>query len=515
VIAAAGDLARGGPPSPDVTSPTGSPTPAAPDPAESTSSTDRRFFGHPLALANLFGVELWERFSFYGMQAVMAYYLYYSLAEGGLGFPEESATSVIGAYGGLVYLACVGGAWVADRLLGAERTLFYSAVTVMLGHIALAVLPGVTGVVVGLVLVALGSGGVKTSATTVVGSLYDRNDPRVDAGFSIFYMGVNIGALIGPLLTGLAQVQLGFHYAFGLAAAGMALGLVQYTLGRRNLPDSAAVVPNPLPSGVWLRPAAVVVGIVVVVVVLFAVGVLTAANLSTAVAIIVALMAVALFALLLTARGVSDDERSRVRSFIPMWLGSVVFWSLFQQQFTVVTLYADQRLDRNLFGWEMPIAWVNSLEPFFVIVLAPLFALLWTRLGERQPSTPVKFALGAGGMGVAFLLFLPWAGGVGNTTPVLAIVAILLVFALAEMCLSPVGLSLSTRIGPELYRNQMVALFYLSISLGSALAGTLAGFYSPDSEGTYFSVLGVGALVLGGVLFALSPWVKRAMRGVR
>jgi proton-dependent oligopeptide transporter, POT family len=486
----------------------------APDPGEDFSA-DRRFFGHPLALANLFSVELWERFSFYGMQAVMTLYLYYAVTEGGLGLDKGEATSIIGAYGGMVYLACVAGAWVADRVLGAERTLFFSACTVMLGHVALALIPGLGGVAVGLVLVALGSGGVKTSATAVVGSLYRRDDPRADAGFSIFYMGVNIGALVGPLLTGLTRTTLGFHYAFGLAAVGMAIGLGIYVTGRKNLPVSASTVPNPLTQHAWIRPALGVVVAALVVVLLFAIGVLTTDNLSSAVAIVVAVIAIGIFALLLTNGRVTPDERSRVRSFIPMWLASVVFWSLFQQQFTVVELYADERLDRVLGGWEMPTEFVNSLEPFFVIVLAPLFAVLWTKLGTRAPSTPIKFALGAGGMGVAFLLFLPWAGGTGATTPVLAIVLILLVFALAELNLSPVGLSLSTRIGPALFRSQTIALYYLSISLGSALAGTLAKYYDPSVEGAYFATLGVVALVLAGVLVALAPWVRRAMRGVR
>ncbi|MCD2195568.1 oligopeptide:H+ symporter [Actinomycetospora endophytica] len=466
-------------------------------------------------MANLFSVELWERFSFYGMQAVMTLYLYYSVTQGGLALDKGEATSIIGAYGGMVYLACVAGAWIADRVLGAERTLFFAACTVMLGHIALALIPGLGGVAVGLVLVAFGSGGVKTAATAVVGSLYRRDDPRADAGFSIFYMGVNIGALVGPLLTGLTRQTLGFHFAFGLAAVGMAIGLGIYVTGRRNLPVTASTVPNPLTPGAWIRPVVGVVVAAVVVVLLFVFGVLTPDNLSTAVAIVVALIALGLFVLLLTNGRVTADERSRVRSFIPLWLASVVFWSLFQQQFTVVELYADERLNRVLGGWEMPTEWVNSLEPFFVIVLAPLFALMWTKLGTRAPSTPIKFALGAGGMGVAFLLFLPWAGGSGPTTPVLAIVLIMLVFALAELNLSPVGLSLSTRIGPELFRSQTIALYYLSVSLGSALAGTLADYYDPSVEGTYFSTLGIVALVLAGVLVLLAPWVRRAMRGVR
>jgi proton-dependent oligopeptide transporter, POT family len=486
----------------------------APDPGDDFSA-DRRFFGHPLALANLFSVELWERFSFYGMQAVMTLYLYYKVTEGGLGLDKGEATSIVGAYGGIVYLACVAGAWVADRVLGAERTLFFSACVVMLGHIALALIPGLGGVAVGLVLVALGSGGVKTTSTAVVGSLYRRDDPRADAGFSIYYMGVNIGALVGPLLTGLAHTTLGFHYAFGLAAVGMAIGLGIYTTGRRNLPVTASTVPNPLTPGAWMRPVGGVVVAAVVVVLLFVLGVLTPDNLSTAVAIVVAVIAIGLFVLLLSSGRVTDDERSRVRSFIPMWLASVVFWSLFQQQFTVVEIYADTRLDRFLGGWEMPTEFVNSIEPGFVIILAPVFAWLWTKLGERGPSTPIKFALGAGGMGVAFLLFLPWAGGAGATTPALAIVLILLVFAIAEMNLSPVGLSLSTRIGPAPFRSQAVALYYLSVSLGSALAGSLAKLYDPSVEGTYFATTGIVALVLGGALVALAPWVRRAMRGVR
>src|SRR3954449_7407085 len=207
---------------------------------------DKTFFGQPRVLANLFGVELWERFSFYGMQGILLIYLYYSVADGGLGISRDTATSIVGAYGGLVYLSTILGAWLADRLLGAERTLFYSAAVVMAGHIALALIPGLAGVGVGLVLIAFGSGGVKANATALVGSLYAEDDERRDAGFSLFYMGINIGAFFGPLLTGLLQDNEGFHYGFGLAAVGMALGLVQYALGRRSLPDETHEVPHPL-----------------------------------------------------------------------------------------------------------------------------------------------------------------------------------------------------------------------------------------------------------------------------
>lgn len=210
-----------------------------------TEQPQRTFFGQPPVLANLFGVELWERFSFYGMQGILLIYLYYTAERGGLGIDEGTATSIVGAYGGLVYLSTILGAWLADRVLGPDRTLFCAAVVVMAGHIALALIPGLAGVAVGLVLIATGSGGVKANATSLVGTLYSEDDDRRDAGFSLFYLGINLGAFAGPLLTGLLQKNVGFHYGFGLAAAGMFLGLVQYGAGRRRLSDEARRVPNP------------------------------------------------------------------------------------------------------------------------------------------------------------------------------------------------------------------------------------------------------------------------------
>lgn len=476
---------------------------------------DTKFFGHPLGLANLFGVEMWERFSYYGMLGILPIYLYYSVAEGGLAMPEATATSIVGAYGGLVYLSTIVGAWVSDRLLGAERTLFYSAVVIMFGHIALAVLPGYAGIGVGLVCVALGSGGVKGNATAVVGTLYDRKDERRDGGFTIFYMGVNLGAFVGPLLTGLAQSSVGFHLGFGLAAVGMALGLIQYTFGRKNLPEQSREVPNPLPAPRRVPVVGIVLAVVAVVLVAMLTGLVTAANLSDIVVWIVGVAAVCYFAIILASRKITAVERKRVLSFIPMFIASAAFWSLYQQQFTVVTIYSDQRLDRDLFGWEMPVSWVQSINPVFIIALAPVFAALWTKLGPLQPSTPMKFALGTSIMGVAFLLFLPMAGGGPNSAPLLGLIGILLVFTIAELLLSPVGLSLSTKLAPEAFRTQMVALFFLSVSLGTALSGSLAEYYSAEHESAYFGVIGVVAVAIGAVLAAISPLVRRLMSGVR
>ncbi|MEU0464667.1 peptide MFS transporter [Amycolatopsis sp. NPDC006131] len=476
---------------------------------------DTRFFGHPIGLANLFGVEMWERFSYYGMLGILPIYLYYSVAEGGLAMPEATATSIVGAYGGLVYLSTIVGAWVADRLLGSERTLFYSAVLIMIGHISLAFLPGFLGIGVGLVCVAVGSGGLKGNATAVVGTLYGEKDERRDAGFTIFYMGVNLGGFVGPLLTGLAQSEVGFHLGFGLAAIGMAIGLTQYTIFRRNLPDTAREVPNSLPA--QRRPAVGGVLLVLVAVIVAAVltGIVTAANLSDVVVWIVGIASVVYFAVILTSSKITAIERRRVLSFIPMFIASAAFFALYQQQFTVVAVYSDQRLDRDLFGWEMPVSWVQSINPVFILLLAPVIAAIWVKLGSRQPSTPIKFALGTSVMGVAFLLFLFFAGGAANSTPLLALVGILLVFTVAELMLSPVGLSLSTKLAPDAFRTQMVALNFLSVSLGTALSGSLAEYYDTDHETSYFGIVGGVAVLIGVVLALISPFVRKLMSGVR
>lgn len=486
-----------------------------------TASTEqirgpRTFFGHPWGLANLFGIEIWERFSFYGMQAILTYYLYFSATRGGLGLPQATATSLVGAYGGLVYLATVLGAWVADRLLGSERTLFYSGVLIMIGHICLATLPGLGGVIVGLACVGFGSGALKANTTSLLGSLYDESDPRRDGGFSIFYMGINIGALVGPLLTGPAHVHWGFHYGFGLAAVGMALGLVQYMLGRRNLAvASGREVPNPLPRSAVRKTTLIGLAGVVVIVVAFATGLVNLGNLATVVTGVTSIAAVVLFIAILTSKHVNRVERSRVFAFIPMFIASFGFFALFQQIFTVIAIYAEKRVDLNIFGFSAPPEWAQSVDPVGILAFGPVFAALWTKLGARQPSTPTKFTLGLLGMGICFLLFLPMAGGTGTSTPAAVVGGILLLFSVSELMLSPIGLSLSTKLAPVAFRTQMVALNYLSVAAGTAAAGALAGYYSPEHEFAYFGIVGGSAVVLAGLLALAGPWVRGMMRGVR
>ncbi|MEV8219979.1 peptide MFS transporter [Microbacterium sp. NPDC077391] len=485
-----------------------------PESATDSTASHKQFLGQPRALAHLFGVEMWERFSFYGMQGILLIYLYFSVTKGGLGLDEAVAGGIVGAYGGSVYLSTILGAWLADRLFGSERVLFGSAIVIVAGHLALALIPGVAGVAVGLVLVALGSGGLKANATAVVGTLYSADDTRRDAGFSLFYLGINLGSFFGPLLTGLLQKSVGFHWGFGLAAVGMTAGLIQYSFGRKELPAVAREVPNPLPRSRYPLFGGVAVGAVVVIVALVLTGVIRVDNLAGIVILCALGATIAYFTVILSSRHVDSTERSRVWAFVPLFITSVAFWSLYQQQFTVLTVYSDKRLDRSIFGLEMPVSWVQSINPVFIIIFSGLFAALWTRLGTRQPSTPVKFALGTALMGVAFLLFLPFANGGEGSTPLLAIVGILFVFTVAELLLSPIGLSAATKLAPARFQTQMVALFFLSVSLGTAISGWLVQFYDPQNEAPYFTVLGLIAIAVGAGLFVSVKPVLKLMKGV-
>jgi len=471
-------------------------------------------FGHPIGLVNLFGVELWERFSFYGMLTILGYYLYYSLTEGGLGLPKTTATGIIGAYGGLVYLSTVLGGWVADRVLGMERTVFYGGVVVMLGHIALAILPGLSGVAVGLVFIALGSGALKANASSLLGTLYDAGDPRRDGGFTLFYLGINIGAFTGPMITGLLQTSVGFHYGFGAAAIGMALGLTQYVIFRRNLGDHGRVVANPLPRSAVPKALLIAGAGIVVIAGAFVTGLVRLDNLSQVTTVLIVVASVGYFTAMLKSPKVDALERTRVRAFIPLFIANAVFWSLFQQIFTVLAVYSDERMDWSIFGWKAPSSWIGSIEPIWVIALSPVFAIMWTKLGRRAPTTPRKFAYGVIGMGLAFMLFLTMAGTEGRSVPALAVLGFLGAFAVAELMLSPIGLSVTTQLAPNAFRAQMMALYFFSVGLGTALSGVLAEYYAPEHEYSYFGIIGAVAVVVGLVVWALSPRISRLMDGV-
>jgi len=483
--------------------------------APSTDRTERRFFGQPWPLVHIFGVETWERFSYYGMQAILLYYMYYQVTQGGLGIPQTTAVGIMGAYAGSVYLSTIVAAWISDRVLGAERTLFYSAIVVVLGHLALAILPAGLGLGVGLALIALGSGGVKSNASAIVGKLYAAEDPRRDAGFAIYYLGVNLGGFLGPLLTGWLQTSFGFHIGFAAAAVGMTLGLIQYSLGRRGLPPIAREVPNPVARGTLLAYAAIALGVVVLVVLLVLRGVLDLDELPETITLVSALAAIALFAVILSSRRVTPVERSRVWAFVPLFLINVGFWAVYTLTFTLAAVYGNERVDLDLFGWRMPAAWVQSINPVFIIVLSGVVAALWTRLGDRQPTTLTKWGVGVTAVGLGYLLFLPFTGTGPHGTPLWGIALIILVWTIGELLFSPTGLSLTTKLSPAAFTSQMFALYFLSIAVGSALSGSIAQRYDAETEAPYFLTIGVAAIGLGIVTLLVARPIRRLMRGVR
>jgi POT family proton-dependent oligopeptide transporter len=472
----------------------------------------RTVLGHPIGLVNLFGVELWERFSFYGMLTILGYYLYFAVGDGGLGLPRPTAFGIVGAYGGLVYLSTVLGGWVADRLLGMERTVFYGGLVVMCGHIALAVLPGLAGVGAGLALVALGSGALKANASSLLGTLYAKGDPRCDGGFTLFYLGINLGGFIGPIATGLLRDWRGFHVGFGAAAVGMALGLAQYAAFRRNLGAHGREVPNPVSGAAlrriagWSRIGLNLIGCAILL------EWLRLSNLSQATTVAVAAASVLYFGVLLTSGKVTAEERLRVCAFVPLFGANTVFWSLFQQIFTVLAAYSDNRINWSLFGWTAPSNWIGSIEPVWIIVLSPLFAVLWTRLGTRAPSTPRKFGYAVIGMGLAFLLFVPMSATTGKAVPVWWVAVILAVFAVSELLLSPIGLSVTTKLAPQAFRSQMMALYFFSVGIGTALSGVLARYYDPARELGYFGITGAIAVLAGVLVLAVSRPISRLMK---
>ncbi|RDI25555.1 peptide MFS transporter [Lentzea flaviverrucosa] len=485
-------------------------------PGASISAQDKGFFGHPRGLSTLFFTELWERFSFYGMKAILGLYLWTAVAEGGLGVDKALALSVVAIYGTAVYMSGVAGGWLADRVWGGQRSVFYGGVLIMLGHIALALPIGLAGVYTGLVFIVLGTGLLKPNISTVVGGLYEQHDNRRDAGFTIFYMAINIGGFISPLITGALADGLGFHWGFSVAAVGMALGLVQYRYGRKNLRGSAAVAPNPLPAqekgrtyGLIGLIAAAIVGLGVVA---FFLGGVEGVILMISIMSIV--LPIGYFTVMLRSKKTLPHEKPRVIAYIPLFIAAAMFWLIFEQSASVIAEFADSNVDNHVFGWEFPVAWFQSINPIMIILLAPVFALLWVKLKDRAPSTPRKFAGALVLVGLSFVLmyFASNSAADGKVTP-LWLVVMFLIMTAGELMLSPVGLSVTTKLAPKAFASQTMGLWFLASSAGTGVAAQLVKFYT-TSPSAYFLTLGGAAVVLGVGLAVAAPAIKKLMSGV-
>lgn len=488
-----------------------------PEPTAREVPRDRAFFGHPLGLFTLFGTELWERFSYYGMRAILLYYVTDTVANGGLGIEQSSGEALVAAYGASVYLLSVLGGWLADRVIGGRRSVLYGGVVIAAGHVALAI-PAPGWSYLGIVLVALGTGLLKPNVSSLVGELYGRDDPRRDSAFSIFYMGINIGSLSAPFLVGAARAWGGYHAGFAVAAVGMAIALVFFVLGRRLLGGAGEVAPNPLTPDDRVPVVRLFVAVALGALVAFAVAWLVQGGITTTTVVdalsYIALAApVATFWVMFRSPKVTSRERSRLRAYVPLFVAAMLFWMIFEQAASTLASYAKDSTDLTVGSVTLSPELYASLNPAFIIVLAPVFAWLWMRLDDRPP-TAVKFAIGLtlAALSFVFLAVMASAAGADGKSPWWVLVVVYLIQTLGELCLSPVGLAATTLLAPRAFRGQAMALWFLATSAGNAITAQLVQATEGVSTAAYFGGIGAVALVVAGGMFAIAPWVTRHIR---
>lgn len=486
------------------------------------SVPQKGFFGHPKGLFTLFFTEFWERFSYYGMRAILVYYMYYELSQGGLGLDQTVALSIMSIYGSLVYMSGIIGGWLADRVFGTSKAVFYGGILIMMGHIALAIPGSLSLFFVSMVLIVLGTGLLKPNVSSVVGEIYAENDDRRDAGFSIFYMGINLGAFLAPLIVGTVGMKINFHLGFSIAAVGMFLGLVVFiATKKKNLGLAGTVAPNPLSpdekSKTFITFAVGAAAIAALVYFGLQFGFLTFDSFIAAVGVLGILLPTIYFVVMYRSKKTTEVERSRILAYIPLFIASVMFWAIQEQGSTILAAYADTRTDLEFGGITISPAWFQSLNPLFIITLAPVFAWMWVKLGSRQPSIPQKFSLGLLFAGISFLVILlpAYFGGPDALVNPMWLVLSYLIIVLGELALSPVGLSATTKLAPAAFSAQTMSLWFLSNAAAQAINAQLVKFYSVENEMMYFGLIGGASIVLSIILFLLAPTIQRYMRGVR
>lgn len=480
--------------------------------------SDRTFFGHPWGLATLFGTEMWERFSWYGLRAILATFMATSPAHQGLGLSQETSQAVVGVYGALIYLVALPGGWIADRILGARRSVAWGAFVIMLGHISMAI--PVTSpffVWLGLALIITGTGLLKPNIAVMVGRLYpEGDDGRRDAGFSLFYLGINLGAFFAPIVVGRLAAGDRWHLGFGAAAVGMALGLLQYLWGGRNLSgvgEHPSLRLTPRERRRFGRLAALVAALIVIALgVWAATGTLTIDRLTVAITVVILLVPIAYFAyIMLGSHDLTEDERIRMKAYIWLFVAAAVFWMLYDLAPSKLLFFAADHTDLSLFGVPIQAATTQSFNPLFIMIFVPVFAALWMRLGTRV-STPQKFAFALVVVGLSFVVMAlaAWLAGAGRVS-VWWLVLVYLIQVFGELSLSPVGLSVTTKLAPEAFKGQMLGIWFIAVSVGDAVGGQTGRLNRVLSEPTYYLVLAAMAIVAGVALFMFTRRLRVMM----
>jgi POT family proton-dependent oligopeptide transporter len=480
--------------------------------------------GHPKALFTLFFAELWERFSYYGMRALLIGFMTLPLAQSGIGLSTEKASLIYGTYTMSVYMMSIPGGIIADSIIGSRMAVLIGGITIACGHFSMAI-PSEPTFFAGLLLVVLGTGLLKPNISAMVGQLYAPGDSRRDAGFSIFYMGINVGAFLAPWVTGFLAAHSKFramlvswglnpdhswHWGFGAAGVGMVLGLIAFVTWGGPL-KQVGPPPARIP-GAWKKPLITLIGTL---------GLWLIAWLSDQPAFtwMRGLFLVVPIALMIWFGLSKDVEMRRLGAVFYFFIGAFIFWALFEQAGTSLNLFAERFTATHVLGFEFPYPWYQSANPLFVMLLAPIFALVWTKLGDRQPSSPLKFTIGLFLLALGFSVMIPASrlAIAGRVSP-LWLLGLYFLQTCGEMCLSPVGLSTFTKLSPARYVGAMLGVWFLAAAFGNKFAGVLASAFGEGDAAkldTFFGQQAVAVFVIAGIFLALVPWVRNRMGGVR
>ncbi len=489
---------------------------------ENEIKKQKTFFGHPMGLRTLFMTEFWERFSYYGMRAILLYYMYDSMVNGGLGIAKTTAGAIMAIYGSMVYLSSMAGGFISDRILGSRRTVFWGGLFIMFGHIVLSIPLGFNGLLFSIALIVIGTGLLKPNVSSMVGHLYAPEDTKRDSGFSIFVMGINLGSFLAPLAVGAVRGSYGYHAGFSLAAIGMFVGLIFYVIDSKkqfNKEDNQA--PDPIQKSelksVIQKLVIGVLAVIVILVIMAVTNTLTVDNIVSGLSIIAILIPIFYFIQMLTSTKTTKQERSRIRSYIPLFIAAVAFWAIEESASIVLAFFAiDNTKVMHIFGSAVDPAQYQSLNPLFIIFLSPLFAMLWVKLGKKQPSSPMKFVIGLMFTAASYLIMaVPMLGHDENIkVSGLWLVASFFLVVIGEMLVSPVGLSVTTKLAPKAFASQMMGMWFLADAAAQAVNSQIIRFYHPGNIANYFLFGGIITVVLGLVLFAMKNRIKEMMAGV-
>ena len=485
-------------------------------------NVDTAFFGQPRGLSTLFFTEMWERFSYYGMRAILLFYMYYAVTKGGLGMNQTTAASIMSIYGSLVYLSGVVGGWLSDRVWGSRRTVF--------GHIALSLPFGVSALYVSIALIVVGTGLLKPNVSEMVGGLYSPEDQRRDSGFSMFVFGINLGAAVAPWAVpwaangfglNLFHGEMNFHAGFSLSAIGMFFGLVQYVIGGRKYLSKDSLYPEDPIEKDELRPVIIwsIVGVVAVAIILAllaAMGQLNITNIITLITIIAIALPIWYFVMMLNSKKVTKTEKSRVVAYIPLFIAAVIFWAIEESGSVVLALFAEQRTVLHIGSWHFAAANFQTLNPLFIMILTPVFVSLWDHW-KNQPSAPGKFAAGLvfAGLSYAFMALPALIHGTtaGRVSP-FWLVGSWFIVEIGEMLISPIGLAVTTRLAPNAFKSQMMSMWFLADAAGQAVNAQIVKYYSSSTEVPYFLTIGLVSIVFGIILMFFVKKIHGLMGGV-